>query len=108
MEPAGRRPVVDVAYQAPLILAPARRRKALGRLRLTDASFHHLTRAAAIAVLVILGGVILALIDGALPALRAFGVNFLFEERWNPVTERFGALYRKRYGPESTFGEAGI
>jgi phosphate transport system permease protein len=42
--------------------------------------------------LVILGGVILSLIAGSLPALHAFGFNFLIEERWNPVTERFGAL----------------
>ena len=47
---------------------------------------------AAVAVLVILGGVILALIEGAMPALQAFGVNFLFDQHWNPVTERFGAL----------------
>ena len=25
-------------------------------------------------------------------AWRAFGLNFLVEQRWNPVTERFGAL----------------
>ena len=61
-------------------------------LRVTDAAFHHLTLAAAVAVLVILGGVILALIQGAIPALQAFGVNFLFDQHWNPVTERFGAL----------------
>ena len=30
--------------------------------------------------------------SGSLPALRAFGLNFLIEERWNPVTEKFGAL----------------
>ena len=35
---------------------------------------------------------ILSLISGSLPALRAFGPSFLIEERWNPVTERFGAL----------------
>jgi phosphate transport system permease protein len=54
--------------------------------------FRHLTRAAAILVLLILSGVIIALIEGSLPALRAFGLNFLVEERWNPVTEKFGAL----------------
>ena len=47
---------------------------------------------AAILVLLILSGVIIALVEGALPALRAFGFNFLIEERWNPVTEKFGAL----------------
>src|SRR5207244_4546925 len=54
--------------------------------------FRVLTRAAAIAVLVILGGVIISLIDGSLPALQTFGFDFLIQERWNPVTEQFGAL----------------
>jgi phosphate transport system permease protein len=40
----------------------------------------------------ILGGVIVALVEGALPALRTFGVAFLFADVWNPVTEKFGAL----------------
>ena len=66
--------------------------KVLARLRLTDAAFHHLTRGAAIAVLIILGGTIISLIHGSIPALSTFGLNFLVEERWNPVTERFGAL----------------
>src|SRR5262249_53533401 len=29
---------------------------------------------------------------GSLPALREFGFSFLIEQRWNPVTEKFGAL----------------
>jgi phosphate transport system permease protein len=70
---------------------PARSR-VLRRLRNGDIVFRHLTRAAAVLVLALLGGVILALVMGALPALQAFGLNFLIEERWNPVTERFGAL----------------
>ena len=40
----------------------------------------------------ILGGVIVSLVIGSLPALQAFGFNFLIEERWNPVTEKFGAI----------------
>ena len=68
------------------------RSKVLGRLRLSDGVFRNLTRGAAIFVLVILGGVIVALIDGSLPALREFGLSFLYEERWNPVTEKFGAF----------------
>jgi phosphate transport system permease protein len=68
------------------------RAKVLARLGLGDAVFRYLTRAAALAVLGILGGVIIALIIGAIPALQAFGLNFVIEERWNPVTERFGAL----------------
>jgi phosphate transport system permease protein len=68
------------------------RTKVLGRLRARDLVFRHLTRAAAILVLIILSGVIIALIEGSLPALQAFGFDFLLEERWNPVTEKFGAL----------------
>jgi phosphate transport system permease protein len=61
-------------------------------LRLGDVVFHHLTRAAAIGVLLLLSGVIISLISGSLPALRTFGFGFLVSERWNPVTDNFGAL----------------
>jgi phosphate transport system permease protein len=94
MQPARRRSVVDVALQGDAVEvdAVAARAKALNRLRVGDLIFRAVTRAAAIGVLVILGGVIISLIDGSLPALRTFGFNFLIEERWNPVTEKFGAL----------------
>jgi phosphate transport system permease protein len=72
-------------------VAPSRS-KVLGRLRLGDIVFRNITRGAAVAVLVILGGVMISLILGSWPALQAFGLNFLIEERWNPVTERFGAI----------------
>jgi phosphate transport system permease protein len=57
-----------------------------------DPIFRALTFLFALLVLLILGGVIVALIDGALPALRTFGFSFLLTEIWNPVTEKFGAL----------------
>jgi phosphate transport system permease protein len=57
-----------------------------------DFAFRNLTFFFALFVLLILGGVIVALVEGAVPALRAFGVSFLFTEVWNPVTEKFGAL----------------
>jgi phosphate transport system permease protein len=57
-----------------------------------DFIFRHLTFLFALFVLLILGGVIVALISGALPALRTFGVSFLYTDVWNPVTEKFGAL----------------
>src|SRR5262245_9913949 len=94
MQKAGRRPVVDVALQGAAVSQPAAvpRARVLARLRVTDAAFHHITRAAAIAVLVILGGVIVSLIIGSWPAWREFGLGFLIDARWNPVTEKFGAL----------------
>jgi phosphate transport system permease protein len=93
MQAIRRRSVVDVALQGDVVEAygVAARAKALNRLRGIDTIFRVLTRAAALGVLVLLGGVIISLIDGSLPALRAFGLNFLVEERWNPVTEKFGA-----------------
>ena len=57
-----------------------------------DAVFRALTFLFALLVLLILGGVIVALVDGAMPALRTFGFSFVFTEVWNPVTEKFGAL----------------
>jgi phosphate transport system permease protein len=67
------------------------RPKILQRMRLWDTAFRTITRTAAISVLIILGGVIFSLVSGSIPALKAFGLNFFIEERWNPVTERFGA-----------------
>jgi phosphate transport system permease protein len=57
-----------------------------------DIIFRALTFLFALFVLLILGGVIVALVEGALPALRTFGISFLFSDVWNPVTEKFGAL----------------
>ena len=59
---------------------------------LSDAFFHRLTQAAALAVLLILGGVIVSLIDGSLPAFQKFGFGFFVSQVWNPVTNKFGAL----------------
>jgi phosphate transport system permease protein len=57
-----------------------------------DVVFRSLTLLFAALVLLILGGVIVALFDGALPAFRTFGLSFVVTEVWNPVTEKFGAL----------------
>jgi len=86
--------VVDFALTdaAAIPAASTARTKVLDRLRLGDAVFRHLTRAAAIGVLLLLSGVIISLIDGSIPAFRTFGFGFLVSERWNPVTEIFGAL----------------
>jgi phosphate transport system permease protein len=79
-------------FDANFTSAAVERSRALRRFATSELVFRALTRGAAILVLVILGAVILSLINGSVPALRAFGLNFLIEERWNPVTERFGAL----------------
>jgi phosphate transport system permease protein len=94
MHEPGRKPVVDLALSRgdTAVSDAESRSKILGRLRLGDTVFRNLTRGGAILVLAILGGVIISLIQGSIPALREFGFSFLYEERWNPVTEKFGAF----------------
>jgi phosphate transport system permease protein len=94
MQPARRRDVVDLALQGSAVRAREQvtRAKALTKFKLGDNIFRNLTRAAAIGVLVILSGVIASLVIGSMPALREFGFGFLVSQRWNPVTENFGAM----------------
>src|ERR1700687_1236535 len=94
MDPSGRRSVTDFAIQGRGLFAAAAgsRAKVLDRLRLGDAVFRQLTRASALGVLILLSAVIFSLVKGSIPALQTFGFGFLFSERWNPVTENFGAL----------------
>jgi phosphate transport system permease protein len=86
--------VVDFALQGGAVVTAeaTTRAKVLDRLRLGDAAFRHVTRAAAFGVLVLLSAVILSLIKGSIPAIKTFGFGFLISERWNPVTDNFGAL----------------
>ena len=86
--------MVDIALSDRSVAASdsADRGAVLRRLRLGDTGFRLLTRAAAIFVLILLSGIIVSLFYGSLPALREYGIGFLYEEVWNPVTEKFGAL----------------
>jgi phosphate transport system permease protein len=56
-----------------------------------ESIFRGATLAAAVLVLVLLAGIILSLVFGSLPALETFKWGFLTREKWNPVTEQFGA-----------------
>ena len=62
------------------------------RGRRQDDVFRGVSLVCALAVLLTLGGIIVSLILGAMPAARTFGIGFLSAEVWNPVTDRFGAL----------------
>ena len=57
-----------------------------------DTAFRLGTTFFALLVLVLLGGVIVALVEGAAPALAKFKFGFIVTEEWNPVTDEFGAL----------------
>jgi phosphate transport system permease protein len=77
---------------------PYDRARALNAFKLGDVTFYWITRICAISVLLILGGIILSLIAGAWPAMRAFGFSFLWTARWAPsadppVLGALGPLY---------------
>jgi phosphate transport system permease protein len=86
--------VTDIALQSGglAVSEPVARQKVLARMRFADNLFRLTTRTAAIVVLLILGGVMISLLIGSMPAIKSFGFSFLYEQRWNPVTEKFGAL----------------
>ena len=64
----------------------------LRRHHAKDRAFHRLTIACSLIVLAMFAGILWSLGTGAWPAIKAFGLPFLWTEAWNPVTERFGAL----------------
>lgn len=54
--------------------------------------FHHTTRFFALLVFALLVVVLVSLLLGSWEALSRFGVSFLWENEWNPVNDRYGAL----------------
>ncbi len=57
-----------------------------------DRLFRLLIRAAALALVVIVLGLVIVMTRAALPSVRAFGLRFLVTTKWDPVAEIFGAL----------------
>src|SRR6187455_233847 len=66
---------------------PYDRAKALSAFKFGDVTFYWITRACAISVLLILGGIIISLIVGAWPAIREYGAAFLWTQRWAPSAD---------------------
>src|ERR1700761_8862219 len=81
----------DIAATEQMISVPERA-EAVRKGGASDPRFRMLTLAAALLVLGLFAGVIISLIIGSLPAIKAFGIPFLYQEKWNPVTEKFGTL----------------
>ena len=60
--------------------------------RWQDFLFHKLTLSFALTVFLVLAGILVALLYGAMPALREFGPGFITTIEWDPVNDRYGAL----------------
>jgi len=59
--------------------------------RLQDFIFHKVTMLFALSVLIVLVGIIISLIIGAIPALKEFGPAFISTVEWDPVNDKYGA-----------------
>jgi len=83
-----------VEREAMAVAAGSNRARALAAFRRGDLAFYWITRLSAISVLLVLGGIIVSLIIGATPAVREYGIAFLWTQRWAPSLDPpvFGAL----------------
>ena len=72
----------------PLSRPPAHRKSAPW----ADSVFSFFAHAAAILTLALLAGIILSLVIGAMPAIREYGLSFLWRSDWDPVKNSYGGL----------------
>ncbi len=57
-----------------------------------DPFFRRLTQGFAFLVFALLAAILVSLVIGSWPSLKAFGLRFLFTATWDPVKDQFGAL----------------
>jgi phosphate transport system permease protein len=80
-------PAIAVPNQVREAAGPYDRAEALDAFKLGDVSFYWITRICAMSVLLILGGIIVSLIVGAWPAMKQYGIAFLWTQRWAPSAD---------------------
>ena len=59
---------------------------------LADRLFGWTARGAALVTLALLAGILVSLAIGAAPAMREYGLSFLWRSEWDPVRNRYGGL----------------
>ncbi|WP_407067982.1 phosphate ABC transporter permease subunit PstC [Leptothrix discophora] len=70
--------------------APAPR--PVNRMRWADGVFALLAQGSAWLTLALLAGILGSLVFGAMPAIREYGLSFLWTAEWDPVQNRYGGL----------------
>lgn len=68
--------------------SPTQRRSS----RTADLVFEWMARLAAVVTLLLLAAIILALVVGAWPAIKEYGLSFLWTSEWDPVQNKYGGL----------------
>jgi phosphate transport system permease protein len=81
-----------IAGEPAIVVLGPRRPTMLRNNALMDAIFRNLTRFFAFVVFSLLAAILVSLVIGAMPSIKAFGLEFLWTEEWDPVQEKFGAL----------------
>jgi phosphate transport system permease protein len=61
------------------------------RLRLSDLALHGASLAGAAIAVALLVGIVWKVVDLARPAISKFGLGFITDSSWNPVTNKYGA-----------------
>ena len=69
-----------------MIISTVFKNKATG-----DSVFNKLSLFSALLIFITLIGIVLSLVDGGWPALKAFGPGFIFRDVWDPIHGQFGA-----------------
>lgn len=59
---------------------------------LMDAIFRNTTRLFAFLVFSLMAAIMVSLLVGSAPSIHKFGIDFLWNDKWDPVQEEFGAL----------------
>ncbi|WOB11041.1 phosphate ABC transporter permease PstC [Piscinibacter gummiphilus] len=72
----------------PMGRPPSRRRV----MPWADTVFSVLAHGAAILTLLLLAGIIVSLLIGAMPAIQEYGLGFLLSSDWDPVQDKYGGL----------------
>ena len=91
-DPAAEAPAQPLALRAAPLGATAVHDIARRGESLAGALFTRAVYGAAAIFVIVVAGLLLELLLGSLPSIRAFGASFLWTSAWNPVRERFGAL----------------
>ena len=84
--------MADIAVDSNSMTVSKTKIAAVKRSGAGDVRFHGLTMLAALIVVLVFVGMMGALTEGAWVSIREFGWSFLTSQKWNPVTEKFGAL----------------
>src|SRR4051794_1037351 len=60
--------------------------------RFGDAVLYGVTALAALASILLVGSIVWKVLEGSWPAVKHFGIPFIWSSDWNPVLNKFGAL----------------